>query len=132
METVVFEDRQKLAFIKALGDCPQEYSAARIAHVPIALVRGWYDSDPDFNLACTEIKEELLDRIEAKAYTNALDGSENMIKFILERQREAFSPSLRIKEDGPVKHRFFNFDGSEFVGDDVEEAEFTEVEDGEA
>lgn len=130
METVDFENKQKRAFIEALGHMPQEYSAARVAHVPIALVKGWYDSDPDFNLACTEIKEELLDRIEAKAYANALEGSENMIKFVLERQREAFNPQIRIKDDGPVKHRFFNFDGSEMLGDDIEDAEFTEVKNG--
>ena len=119
METVDFENTQKRAFLQAMAQTPQEYAAARIAKVPIALVKGWYDSDPDFNLACTELKEHLLDEIEAKAYSLALEGSEHMIRFVLERQRDAFSPHKQAEDTGPIKHRIRDFSGN-WVGEDDE------------
>jgi hypothetical protein len=129
---VDFENVQKKAFIEALGVVPQEYAAARLSHIPIALVKGWYASDPDFNLACTEIKEHLLDTIEAKAYEQALLGSEKMIMYVLERQRASWNPSTDKGDTGPVKHRFFDFSGAEITGsedgEDVIDGEFEEQE----
>lgn len=129
METIDFENRQKKAFIDALGQVPQEYSAARIAKIPIALVKGWYSSDPDFNAACSEIKEELLDRVEAKAYTMALDGSEQMMRFVLERQRKDWAVQQTLSEE-KITHRIRDFSGS-WVGEEDApvDAEFEEVAD---
>lgn len=136
MTTIDFENRQKKAFIEALSTIPQEYSAARVAKVPIALVKGWYDSDPDFNMACNEVKEHLLDEVEAKAYGMALQGSERMIQFVLERQRENWNPRIQKEDEGPIKHRFFDFSGKAIHEDNEEEdpvdATFEEVMSNEA
>ena len=130
METVEFEDKQKGAFLEAMKKTPHEYSAARIAKVPIALVRGWYDSDPDFNLACECIREEMVDAVEAKLFENALEGDTQSIKMVLENHRPKYNPRRDGDEDkGPTKHRIMDFSG-EVIGGDPEEpidAEFEEV-----
>jgi hypothetical protein len=131
MDVIDFEHNQKKAFLTAIAEVPQEYAAARIAKVPIALVRGWYDSDPDFNLACTEAKEHLLDTIEAKAFELALGGNDHMIRFVLERQRDSFSPHKREEDKGPIKHRIRDFSGKYVGEEDVHDEQIVEGEHGE-
>ncbi len=130
-----FGDHQKKAFLTQMLANPQEYVAARASKVPISLVRQWLEEDPDFNLAVDEIKMHVLDTIEAKGISLALDGSEHMVKFFLERLRPGTYALNQQKEAEDIVHRFFDFTGGEIHGSDENDAiegEATEVANGQS
>ncbi len=117
METVQLVDEQKKAFINALRNCPHDHKAAQAARVPISMVRRWFEDDPDFNLVCTEIKELVVDEIEARALELAKDGSENMIKFVLPALRpDVWNPAQKVEVE-TVGHRFIDFTGNDIHGE---------------
>lgn len=122
METVELVDHQKKAYIKALEEFPHDHVAAKAAKVPISMVRRWFDEDPDFNLACTEIKEVVIDSLEQKALKLAIEGSEVMLKYTLTALRpDVWNPTQKVEHD-VVGHRFIDFTGESLHGD-VDEIE---------
>jgi len=136
MSVINLDDASKARFLTALESEPREYSAAKISGVPIARVKQWYEDDPDFNLACQNCKELLLDELERKAVERALEGSEAMLKFILIAQRpDKFNPAIKLELDGELVHRFVDFTGAEMHGETydgsaVEVKEDDQVEQG--
>lgn len=118
METVQLVDEQKRAFIKALEACPHDHKAAKAAKVPISMVRRWFEDDPDFNLACTQVKELVVDELEQVAVGLAMDGSEGMLKFVLPALRpDVWNPAQKVEHE-VVGHRFIDFTGEVINGDD--------------
>lgn len=121
-DITTIKDDRKTEFLRQMLANPQEYVAARAANVPISLVRVWLDEDPDFNLAVDEIKMHVLDTIEAKGINLALDGSEQMVKFFLERLRpDQYSLTQREQQE-KIVHRFFDFGGGEIHNPEDDDA----------
>jgi len=80
-------ERRKMAVIiamqKSLGVITK---ACQLAEISRATFYDWYNTDPAFSMACDETKDIAIDFVESKMFEKIGEGSEQLIKFYLEKK----------------------------------------------
>ena len=90
---------QKQAFLEALvllGLNVQ--AAARSVGWDTRRVNLLREADDDFLIQMDEVREDVVSRVEAKAFSRALAGDPNMVSFVLKHNRpDKYNPAIKVE-----------------------------------
>ena len=93
-------ENQKRVFLEAfvhLGLNVQ--SAARSVGWDTRRINQLREEDDDFLIQMDELREDIVSRIEAKAFARALDGDPNMVSFVLKHNRpDKYNPAIKVEQ----------------------------------
>ncbi len=90
-------------FLEALGRDPRVSEAARQAGIGRRTVYDRRSADPEFAAAWDDVIAGTLDELEAEAYRRAVNGSDQLLMFLLRARRpKVYSERYRIQHSGHI------------------------------
>lgn len=77
---------RKRAFVTLIADGLNFMEACEALHMDRSTAFRWRQSDPEFAQACRDALKVSIERLEAEAERRALNGSDKLLMFLLERR----------------------------------------------